>query len=235
MQNKIKYLLLDLDGTLIQFDMNTFISEYLRLIQSHFSTYRFATSVPKWILEGTEQMLTNAGSMTNKEKFLLVFQQKTGLSEAEIWAKFLHFYQSEYNQLQSITRPVPGAREVLEKAVSAGYKLVVATQPVFPQIAILKRLAWAGLDHLPYILITHIENMYASKPSPQYFEQILSMLGAMGGQCLMIGNDGEMDLASEQVGIPAFYLFTREEDRKLPDVSTYAGTLRDLSDILALT
>jgi len=233
-QIKFKYLLFDLDGTLIHFDVKTFIAEYLRLIQSYFSRYSFATSVPEWIMEGTEQMLNNEGTMTNKEKFLSAFQQKTGLSEQEIWAKFLHFYQSDYNRLKSITRPVPGARKILERALSAGYKLVIATQPVFPQIAILKRLAWAGLDHLPYILITHIENMYASKPYPQYFEQILSILGAMGEECLMIGNDQEMDTACEKVGIPAFFLTSGMRNLPLPAEISYVGDFTDLSKLLLL-
>ena len=232
MQKKFKYLLIDLDGTLIHFDLRTFIAEYLRLIQSYFSKYSFASSVPEWIMEGTEQMLTNEGTMTNKEIFLSGFRQKTGLSEQEIWAKFLHFYQADYNQLKAITRPVPGARELLERALSAGYKLVIATQPVFPQTAILKRLAWAGLDHLPYILITHIENMYASKPYPQYFEQILSILGAMGEECLMIGNDLEMDTASEKVGIPAFFLTSGMRNLPLAAEFTHAGDYRVLSNLL---
>jgi len=234
LQKKIKYLLIDLDGTLIHFDLDRFITEYLRLIQTYFSKYPFASSVPKWIMEGTEQMLNNEGTITNKEKFLSGFQQKTGLSEREIWAKFLQFYQSDYNQLRPITRPVPGAREMLERALTAGYKLVIATQPVFPQIAILKRLAWAGLDHIPFILITHIENMYASKPYPQYFEQILSILGAMGEECLMIGNDREMDTSSEKVGIPAFLLTLGTQHQPLSGEISFAGDYNELSNLLLL-
>ncbi len=94
--------------------------------------------------------------------------------------------------------------------------LIIATQPVFPEFAIRRRLAWAGVEHIPFHLITHIENMYASKPHPQYFEQILSMLGAMSDECLMIGNDREMDLASDKVGIPSYYL-TNTINSEIPE------------------
>ncbi len=110
MASKIKYLLLDLDGTLIQFDIDIFIQEYLSLVQKQFSHYACAKSVPEWILKGTEIMLSDVGTMTNKEKFLHYFGDKTGLSEEKIWEIFIHFYKNDYEQIKSITKPIAGAR-----------------------------------------------------------------------------------------------------------------------------
>ena len=90
MINEIEYLLLDLDGTLIQFNLNLFIREYLRQIQRHFSHFPFAKFVPDWILKGTEKMLSNKGTMTNKQIFVDYFQQKSGLSKEEMWEIFIH-------------------------------------------------------------------------------------------------------------------------------------------------
>jgi FMN phosphatase YigB (HAD superfamily) len=230
-ETKIKYLLLDLDGTLVEFDIDVFIREYLRLIQNQFSNYTFAKSVPKWIMTGTDIMLNNLETITNKEKFLGYFSRKTGLSEDEIWEIFLHFYQNDYEQIKTISAPVLGAKQFLEQAVAKKYILILATQPVFPEIAIKKRLAWAGVDHLPFRLITHIENMYASKPHLQYFEQILSILGAMSSECLMIGNDREMDLASEKAGIPAYYL-TQQDDKDIPEDQKFYGDFDNLGRLL---
>ena len=42
---KFKYLLFDLDGTLIKYDLNEFIKKYLYLIQSYFSDKPFAQLV----------------------------------------------------------------------------------------------------------------------------------------------------------------------------------------------
>ena len=109
-------------------------------------------------------MLNSLETITNKDKFLHYFQEKSGLSESEIWEIFLHFYNTDYNQLEEITQPVEGARSFLEAAVSNKFILVLATQPVFPEIDIRKRLLWAGLEHIHFQLITHIDNMYASKP-----------------------------------------------------------------------
>jgi FMN phosphatase YigB (HAD superfamily) len=231
MESKIKYLLLDLDGTLIQFDIDVFIQEYLRLIQKQFSHYSFANFVPEWIMTGTDIMLSDLETITNKEKFLRFFCQKTGLFENEIWEIFLHFYNEDYEHIKEITKPIPGAKEFLEAAQAKGFTLILATQPIFPEIAIRKRLYWAGVDHIPFSLITHIENMYASKPHPQYFEQILSILGAMSDQCLMIGNDREMDLASDKVGIASYYL-TENNEKDIPEGQKLYGNFDNLGKLL---
>jgi FMN phosphatase YigB (HAD superfamily) len=233
MINEIEYLLLDLDGTLIQFNLNLFIQEYLRQIQRHFSHYSFAKFVPDWILKGTERMLSNKGTMTNKQVFLNYFQQKSGLSEEEMWEIFLHFYKSDYNHLKDITEPVKGARVFLEAAKSQGYRLVIATQPVFPEIAIQKRLLWAGVGHLSYDLITNIENMHACKPHRYYFQQILDLLDTQHDKCLMIGNDAEMDLAAGKIGIKTYFLNT-DAVNIVNSKAHYQGDFRNLAQLLEL-
>jgi FMN phosphatase YigB (HAD superfamily) len=154
MTDAIKYLLLDLDGTLIDFDLNTFIQNYLHLIKDNFSHLPFANSVPEWILGGTGLMLNSVITITNKEKFLGYFQEKSGLSASEIWEIFLHFYNTDYNKLKEITQPVQGAKSFLKSAIANDFVLILATQPVFPEIAVRKRLQWAGLEKIPFGLIT---------------------------------------------------------------------------------
>ena len=73
MIKNVKYLLFDLDGTLIDFDLNMFIQNYLRLIQDNFSHTSYARSVPEWIMAGTGEMLSSVETITNKEKFLRFF------------------------------------------------------------------------------------------------------------------------------------------------------------------
>jgi FMN phosphatase YigB (HAD superfamily) len=233
MVKTIQYLLLDLDGTLIKFDLNTFIQNYLRLIQDYFSHLPYASSVPEWILGGTSVMLNSVKTITNKEKYLNYFQEKSGLSESEIWEIFIHFYNTDYNKLEEITEPMDGAESFLKLAIERGYHLVLATQPVFPEIAIRKRLVWAGLEKIPFELITHIENMYASKPHRQYFDQILSMLNITGDKCLMIGNDLDMDMAAKNYGIPTFYLQTDSANPNTTiENADYRGDFKELAQIL---
>lgn len=234
MLKNIDYLLLDLDGTLLDFDMDVFISRYLSLIRKQFENYPFANAVPQWILAGTEAMLTNTGTMTNKEKFIENFQANTGLSETELWEIFIHFYQTDFDLLAEITRPVPGIQEFIANAFSAGYKMVIATQPVFPKLAIEKRLTWAGLDAGKFDLITHIENMSYCKPAEGYFMEILAHLNIESEQCIMIGNDIEMDMAAGQFGFETFFLKNRHLPNANSKIAYHSGNLNSLSEMLRI-
>jgi len=231
----IKYLLFDLDGTLLKFDLHTFIRDYLRLIQNSFSCLPSAKSVPEWIMGGTDVMLNSLETITNKDKFLRYFQTKSGLSEDQIWEIFLHFYNTDYNQLEKITEPIDGAKSFLESALFQNYTLVLATQPLFPEIAIKKRLSWAGLEHIPFQFITHIENMYASKPHKAYFDQILNMLNVGGDRCMMIGNDAEMDMAAGGSNIHTYFLETDPGNAEIQIINAdYRGNFDDLSSLLGI-
>jgi HAD superfamily hydrolase (TIGR01549 family) len=171
-------------------------------------------------------MLNNQGEKTNKEVFLEYFSARSGLSQQEIWHRFMKFYENDFNQLETIVVQNPDAVKFLESAVAGKFSLVIATQPVFPEIAIRQRLRWAGLEKIRFKLITEIGNMKACKPSARYFEQILDILKVKPEECLMIGDDPVNDMASTRVGI-ANYFIGRGPDRK--------GDFSDLARILNLT
>ena len=206
MQSEIKFLLLDLDGTLIHFNLDEFIYRYLSLIRKFFSNYSWANQVGSWILAGTDLMLKNQGPDSNQAVFLKYFSEKSGLSRDEIWENFLRFYELDFDRLQTITEQDKSAIGFLEKALTKDVQLVLATQPVFPEIAIRKRLAWAGLSHVPFCLITDIEKMSAAKPSARYFEEVLDFINARASDCLMIGNDPVADMSAAKTGINTFYI-----------------------------
>ena len=231
--DKIKYLLFDLDGTLLHFNMNQFIGQYLNLIKNHFTDIREPDRVPSLILQGTDLMLHNEGKRCNAEIFLEYFSNQVQLPLAVVWQRFLKFYGTDFNILGSLTRPDPQAGEFLSEAIKRGYKLVLATQPVFPLAAIQCRLGWAGLRDIPFEMITHIENMHACKPSPVYFREILKNVNAVAEQCLMIGNEAGTDMASGRIGIKSFFLKEKAGDNP-PEEADYSGNFDDLAKILQI-
>jgi FMN phosphatase YigB (HAD superfamily) len=231
---KIKYLLFDLDGTLLHFDLNEFVAGYLSLIRQEFQSYPWHNKVSEWILTGTDLMLNNNGSKTNQEIFLEYFTKKSGLSAKDVWSKFMTFYEQKFDDLQTISQQDREAINTIEKALQAGYQLILATQPIFPEIAIRKRLAWAGLDHIPFILITDIEKMSACKPSEIYFEEIMNYTGAKSSECLMIGNDPITDMAAVKKDILTFFI-TDQNDRSIPPEADFSGKFDDLARILNLS
>jgi FMN phosphatase YigB (HAD superfamily) len=56
-------------------------------------------------------------------------------------------------------------------------------------------------------LVTSYEAFHFAKPDPRYYQEIMEMLGAQPGQCLMVGNDTleDMDGAS-RAGLEVFLL-----------------------------
>lgn len=85
----IKYLLLDLDGTLLNFDQRIFVDQYLKLVTAYFRDYNNLPDIADWVLEGTVKMLGNKGPLTNLDLFLNYFSEKSGLPPKEIWKRFI--------------------------------------------------------------------------------------------------------------------------------------------------
>ena len=138
-------------------------------------------------------------------------------------------YIRDFPKLQCYTRAEPLIKRILEVAAKQKRELVIATNPVFPEIAIRQRLQWAGIGHLPFRLITTYENMHFCKPHLEYYSEILKKLNRLPGDCLMIGNDAREDLAANGVGISTFLL----KNHLIDDATeTYAadheGYLEDL-------
>lgn len=83
--------------------------------------------------------------------------------------------------------PLDLMRESICQGISAmiknnrrGYRLVLATNPVFPREAILERMRWAGVERAPWEIITTYEEYHFCKPNPNYFAEILAKMGLLG-------------------------------------------------------
>jgi FMN phosphatase YigB (HAD superfamily) len=86
--------------------------------------------------------------------------------------------------------------DVLEQLKQMGLILVVASNPIYPRIAMEKRLLWVDVDVRHFDLVTHMENMNFVKPDEGYYQQICSKIGVLPEHCLMVGNDPGNDMAA---------------------------------------
>ena len=87
-----------------------------------------------------------------------------------------------------------------------GYRVVLATNPIFPAIATQSRIRWTGLEPEDFEFITTYENSSYSKPNPRYYEEVLEKIGCTPAECLMVGNDVTEDGAAKKLGIDVFFL-----------------------------
>ena len=105
----------------------------------------------------------------------------------------------------------------------------MATQPIFPRSATENRVKWAGLDISDFELVTTYENIGFTKPVPEYYKEVCSRLGVDPSECLMVGNDVDDDMVTENLGMQTFLVTDCLINNNDKDISRYPqGSLADL-------
>lgn len=201
----IRAVLFDLDGTLLPLDIDEFFKAYIALLCKRFASLVRPCEFAKRLMASTHKMLANDDpTKTLREVFWQHFSEAMQSTEEEILPAITEFYTTEYASLGKHITPDPEARRVVEAALNAGYQIVLATNPLFPLIAIKERMGWAGIDKLPWRLITSYENMHFAKPNPSYYAEIADAIGVLPDSCVMVGNDLRDDLAASVIGMKTF-------------------------------
>lgn len=190
----IQAILFDLDGTLLMHDFDQFVPKYLSLVAGRISDRLPGYDLPSLIMQSTMIMLQNDGSRTNAELFWSDFGPRFKKQREEVEAIFMDFYRIDFPSLGADFEPAPEAAALVEACNKRGLRLALATNPIFPRIAIEERLRWAGIDPGFFHLVTSYEWMRFSKPNPGYFSQIAGKLSVEPADCLMVGNDVGQDL-----------------------------------------
>ncbi|MDR1961048.1 MAG: HAD family hydrolase, partial [Gracilibacteraceae bacterium] len=190
----INTILFDLDGTLLPMNQDHYITAYMQLAGVHFAGYYEPQVMREAIWRGTEAMISNDGGHTNETRFWQVFASLLGEEVLGRKSAFDEFYRGRYNELRSETGYTPLAAEVTALLREKGYSLVLASNPLYPEIATRARMRWAGLREDDFILVTAYENFRHCKPNPSYYREILEKIGRLPTECLMVGNDVDEDL-----------------------------------------
>jgi HAD superfamily hydrolase (TIGR01549 family) len=205
---QLRAVMFDLDGTLLENDMDVFITAFLRRLTPHLA-HRVPPdqSVQAW-LAALQVVLRNTDpDLTNQQVFDLSFYPRVGVPRDELLPSVLAFYSTSYNDLRSLVRPRPGARETVQSMIEAGLDVVIATNPIFPRDAVMRRLEWAGVGDLTFALVTSSENMHAAKPSLRYYQEILTRIHHEAAECLMVGDDYINDMQPcGRLGIRAYWV-----------------------------
>jgi FMN phosphatase YigB (HAD superfamily) len=230
--DNIKAILFDLDGTLLDSNMENFLPHYFKRLSARVAHIAPPKEFIAHLMAATEAMLANDGRATNEQVFSAAFYPFAGHARAELEPIFQDFYANDFPKLRENTRCKPEARPVVQLAFSLGYDVVISTNPLFPETATRQRLEWAGVDDFPYRLVTTYENSRFCKPNLRYFDAIAEYLGHPPEACLVVG-DEDMDMVAGRVGCPTFLVPgpSTNLDPATPE-PTYRGTLAELAALL---
>ncbi len=230
----MKNIFFDLDGTLLPMDQDKFVKAYFtalakKLIPLGYEPNTIAESVWK----ATVAMIKNDGEKTNEEVFWKEFSKIYGEKVYSDIPVFENFYENEFDNLKNFCGFNPLANKVVKLAKSKNYRLILATNPVFPPIATQTRARWAGLNPDDFEYITTYDNSKFCKPNPKYYNEILEKLGLKPEETLMVGNDTSEDMVAKTLGIDVFLLTDCLINKTEENISEYPnGNFEDLIEYI---
>jgi HAD superfamily hydrolase (TIGR01549 family) len=231
----IKAVLFDLDGTLLPMDMDAFVKAYFGLLAKKLAPLGYnSEKLISTIWAGTNAMVLNNGEKSNEAVFWDCFCSVFGKEALKDEPVFDEFYRTDFNKVKEVCGYNENANKTVKVLKEKGFRLVLATNPIFPAIATKNRSEWAGLDISDFEFFTTYENSCYCKPNTQYYNDILAKLNLNASECLMVGNDVNEDLIAESLGIKVFLLDDCIINKYGKDISKYnKGSFNELLEYIA--
>jgi len=230
----ITTILFDLDGTLLPMDQDVFLKAYMSGMARKMAAHGYEPQhLIQSIWKGTEAMVRNDGSETNETLLWNTFSACCGRDTRVDEPYFVEFYENEFQDVRHVCGHDPRAVEVIHEIRNLGYRLILATNPLFPAIATHSRVRWAGLIPEDFELITTYENSSHCKPNPAYYLDILRSQGLTPEECVMVGNDVTEDMIAQTLGMKVFLLtdnLINKENRAIEDYPH--GSFPELMDFI---
>ncbi len=230
----IKVILFDLDGTLLPMDQEVFAKAYFGGLAKKAAPYGYeAKELVKTIWEGTAAMVKNNGGDTNENVFWNLFAEKYGADSVKDKILFDEFYENEFEGIKVVCGFNPQSKISVDKIKEMGYRIALATNPIFPEVATKARMRWAGLNAEDFELYTTYENSHYCKPNLNYYKSIITALNVEPKECLMVGNDVGEDMVAEALGMKVFLITDCLINKTEKDISAYPnGDFADLIEFL---
>ena len=200
-----KAVFFDLDGTLLPLDMHRFSRIYYKMIKRAGFFDRISKDKGEDIFKkAIYAMFANDGRALNRDVFFETIEKLSGVSGQALLPYMESFYRNEYKKVKRCTRTDKRAVETVMELKRKGLRLILATNPVFPEIATDQRIAWASLSPSDFEYISYYDNSSYFKPNPKYYQDILDKTGLLASECYIVGNDVTEDMSATALGFKGF-------------------------------
>lgn len=222
-------VLSDLDDTLLSANMDQFFPVYSTGLGNALKDLGSKDTIQKQVLFAVRQMESNQnpGKLLS-EVFSENFYGPLETTEAAQKETIHNFYSEEYPKLKPLTSVRPDALDLVEWCEEQDITIVIATNPVFPDIAARARVEWAGLEPDNFPFYTTYEYFHFTKPNMTYYAECLGRLGWPEGKIVMIGDDPARDIEPAQaMGFPTFFVHSEKYEYK-----SNGGTIAEVKDWL---
>jgi FMN phosphatase YigB (HAD superfamily) len=199
-------LLFDLDGTLLDTNLAAFTPAYFQALSQHMANHASPNTMLGALVAGVNLMMESEDSTrTLQEVFDADFYPKLGVTRDAVVELIEDFYDNVFPTLAQHTHLKSDAVPLIDWALSRGYRIAIATDPLFPRKATYQRLRWAGFESDRFELVSTYEHFHFTKTHPAYYAEVLGRLGWPEGPILMVGNDVERDLLpAHRLGLKTF-------------------------------
>lgn len=202
----MKAFLFDLDGTLLSMDSHDFMHAYFDEISRALYGLLPLDGLATNILAATARMQADTSpDSTNLIKFRREFEALyQDVDQQAVWDRIMEFYATTFDNVHDVV----GRNEPLYRSVvylrAKGHRILLTTNPVFPQLATYKRLAWAGFTPDGFDYVSTMENCGYSKPHAAYWHHVADTMGVDPAQAIAVGNDCTEDMSAHLAGIETY-------------------------------
>ena len=206
----IKAVLLDLDNTLLHNPDGPFAVAFRQLFDDHFHAELGIEQASDGLRAGIRSISDRREDFsTNAHTIVKCLSQRYSLQESKISLALADFYSRPYKTLEALTEPVAAAPSLISSLLNQDILVAIATNPLYPESAILDRLEWAGLSARigDFAFITHSENTHSAKPNPAYYAEVVARVGVEPDETLMIGDSAINDIQpATAIGIHSWHV-----------------------------
>jgi len=222
-------LLLDLDDTLLNTHIESFIPAYFQALAKELTPYVAPDIMLRALMSGTKRMMESDDfSQTLEQVFNAEFYPQINSHYEKTAAAIDNFYDNIFPTLGGVTSRKPEAKPFVDWAFSQGFRIAIATDPLFPRKATHHRLRWAGFEPEQFELVSSFEQFHFSKTHPAYYAEVLGRIGWNDGPVLMVGNDLDRDIRPAQMlGLATYHVDDESASPSGPEARAH-GKLADL-------